>query len=189
VANSAKVPCEFVPEIQHPPLIQPPRSRIISFWQMVRFALVGIANTGVDMLFLNGLLLLYPTRNVGLLVLFNSLAYTVGAANSFVLNKYWTFQLRKAATSRRAALTFVVISMLGICCNNILLALLAKTPHPMFLKPVLWTNIAKICAVTGTACISFLGMRLWVFAGSSLKKKEKHPGDGVSCPGKAPLIE
>jgi putative flippase GtrA len=154
---------------------------------MVRFALVGIANTGVDMLFLNGLLFLYPTRDVGLLVLFNSLAYTVGAVNSFVLNKYWTFQLRKAATTRREAWTFVVISALGICCNNILLALFARTPHPLFLRPVLWTNIAKICAVTGTAFISFLGMRLWVFAGSSLKKKEKRSREGVSSPGEAPL--
>ncbi len=61
------------------------------FWEIVRFAIVSVANTVIDLLTLNGLLLLFPTQNATLLVAYNSVAYTVGALNSFVLNKYWTF--------------------------------------------------------------------------------------------------
>lgn len=33
------------------------------FWQLFRFGLVGGLNTGIDLLFFNGLLWLWPTRN------------------------------------------------------------------------------------------------------------------------------
>jgi hypothetical protein len=38
---------------------------------------------------------------------------------------------------------------------------------------VVWTNAAKIFAITGTAIISFFGMRLWVFTGRPLKRRER----------------
>ncbi len=66
-----------------------------TLWQLGRFGLVGCVNTLVDLLTLNCLLWLWPTRNTGLLLLANSLAYALGALNSFLLNRAWTFQRRE----------------------------------------------------------------------------------------------
>lgn len=146
--------------------VQAAPSRMISFWQVARFALVGITNTGIDVLCLNCLLFLYPVRSIDVLIVCNSLAYIVGAVNSFILNKYWTFHDRCAITSGEL-LRFAVVSAFGIVCNNVLLALCVSTAHPHFVSAVVWTNIAKVFAIGGTAALSFLGMRLWVFADQS----------------------
>src|SRR4051794_38968317 len=61
------------------------------FRQILRFGLVGGVNTLVDLLVLNGLLLLFPTTRTLMLLAYNSLAYSIGAINSFLLNKHWTF--------------------------------------------------------------------------------------------------
>jgi putative flippase GtrA len=65
--------------------------------------LVGGLNTLVDLLILNGLLWLFPTTSSLTLLVYSSLAYSLGAVNSFLLNKYWTFGkkhgLRRAVRS------------------------------------------------------------------------------------------
>ena len=74
----------------------PERFRL--FRQVLRFGLVGGLNTLVDVLILNSLLLLFPTTSALKLLAYNSLAYSLGAVNSFFLNKYWTFGSRQHVT-------------------------------------------------------------------------------------------
>src|SRR5216684_1394283 len=75
--------------------------------QFLRFGLVGGLNTIVDLLILNVLLWLFPIQHTSLLIIYNSIAYGIGAINSFVLNKYWTFGHRKHTTPAEL-LRFVV---------------------------------------------------------------------------------
>ena len=70
---------------------QPARDRFQTFKQILRFAVAGGLNTLVDLLILNGLLWFFPTNSSSMLLAYNSLAYSTGAINSFLLNKYWTF--------------------------------------------------------------------------------------------------
>src|SRR5229473_2405525 len=62
-----------------------------TLWQLVRFGIVGVLNTTIDIVTLNILLWRFPTHNANLLLVYNTIAYTLGALNSFALNKYWTF--------------------------------------------------------------------------------------------------
>jgi len=137
-------------------------SRRALIGQIIRFAIVGGANTVIDVLTLNLLLLCFPTRNTGLLVIFNSLAYTLGAFNSYVLNKYWTFRSAKTA-KRREIIRFAIVNVFGIVCNNGLVWLAAATLHPFITNTLLWANSAKLVAVIGTSTLTYFGMRLWVF--------------------------
>src|SRR5579883_2152538 len=66
------------------------RARFHLLKQLTRFSLVGGLNTLIDLLVLNALLLLWPASSTLQLLLYNALAYGVGAGNSFVWNKYWT---------------------------------------------------------------------------------------------------
>ena len=150
----------------------PITSRMSVFWEIVRFAIVGVANTVIDLLTLNCLLLLFPTQNATLLVSYNSVAYTVGAFNSFILNKYWTFQ-RKGTVVRDELPRFALVNVCGLACNNVLLWMAARIAHPVMVNTIVWANSSKIFAIAGTSMISFLGMRLWVFAGKTRQRIQK----------------
>ncbi len=145
--------------------IKPRRFRnwIASILQFARFSIVGILNTLIDITTLNILLWRFPIHNTNQLLVYNSIAFIFGAINSFCLNKYWTFRKRNGITSGEIA-RFVVLTIAGILCNDIILWLSARLLHPLISNNLLWANISKGIAIVGTMTISYLGMHLWVFA-------------------------
>ena len=130
--------------------------------QIIRFGFVGGLNTALDLLIFNAFLLLFPTKSTLMLLVYNSTAYAIGSINSFILNKYWTFR-HKQRTTRQEVLRFIITTLLGIGCNDLIIWLLSGLSHPLIADARLWANVSKICAIFGTVLISFLGLRLWVF--------------------------
>ena len=135
-------------------------------WQFLRYCLVGGANTLLDLLVLNVLLWGFPTKNVLILVVYNSVAYSGGAVTSFFLNKYWTFG-HKQRTTRREVVRFVIILSLEILYSNGLVWLAGKALQPLITNVTLWGNTSKLLAVAGSAVLSYTFMRFWTFAGRS----------------------
>ena len=155
------------------PIVEPMAEEVVvsrtwvwysSLLQILRFSIVGILNTSIDVLTLNILVLLFPIHNANLLLIYNSIAYLFGALNSFLLNKYWTFK-RKHTVTGGELLRFAIINVIGILCNDAIIWSAARLLHTMIPNTVVWANAAKLCAVLGTALVTYLGMRLWVFAG------------------------
>ncbi|HEX6480941.1 MAG TPA: glycosyltransferase [Ktedonobacteraceae bacterium] len=136
--------------------------RIGLFRQILRFVLVGGLNTVVDLLILNALLLLFPTSSTSKLLVYSSLAYSIGSVNSFLLNKYWTFGQRQR-TTRKELVRFVLTTLCGMVWSSIILWLASDLLHPFLVNATVWANVSKVLAIGGTAFISYLGMRLWVF--------------------------
>ena len=130
--------------------------------QLLRFGLVGGLNTLVDLLVLNGLLWLFPTSSTLTLLIYSSLAFSLGAVNSFLLNKYWTFGSRQK-TTRGEVVRFVMTTLCGIGWSTIILLLASNALHPFLVNTTVWANASKVIAIAGTALINYLGMRLWVF--------------------------
>ena len=135
-------------------------------WQFLRYCLVGGANTLMDLLMLNVLLWRFPTNNVLVLVVYNSVAYSSGAVTSFFLNKYWTFR-RKQRTTGREVVRFAIILALEILYSNGLVWLAGKALQPLITNVTLWGNASKLLAVAGGAVLSYTFMRFWTFAGRS----------------------
>src|SRR2546426_5062705 len=121
-----------------------------SFWQFLRYCLVGGANTVIDVLTLNVLLWGFPTNTVLILVVYNSVAYSSGAVTSFFLNKYWTFG-HKQPTTGREVVRFAIILALEILYSNGLVWLAGKALQPLIANPALWGNASKLVAVAGGA--------------------------------------
>ncbi len=140
-------------------------------WQLFRFGLVGGLNTSIDLLMFNGLLLLWPTQNTTSLLAYNSFAYAFGAINSFILNKYWTFQ-NKRRTTFGEVLRFALTTFCGVICNDGILWAASSFLHPVMINATLWANASKVLAISGTFMISYLGMRLWVFTHQPEMKQE-----------------
>jgi putative flippase GtrA len=129
---------------------------------MLRFGLVGGLNTLVDLAILNCLLWLFPTDRTFSLLAYSSLAYSIGAINSFLLNKYWTFRQRQKTTSRELV-RFALATLFGTGWSTLILWLASLVLHPYLVSPTIWANVSKVIAIGGTALISYLAMRLWVF--------------------------
>jgi putative flippase GtrA len=144
----------------------PGRSHLLS--QALRFGLTGGLNTLVDLLILNALLGFFPTTSALMLLAYNSLAYSLGAINSFLLNKFWTFASRQKMTRGELA-RFTLITLCGIGWSSAILWLASSLLHPFLVNATVWANASKVVAITGTALISYLGMRLWVFVSKSPK--------------------
>ncbi|RAQ97775.1 GtrA family protein [Thermogemmatispora tikiterensis] len=140
--------------------------------QLLRFAITGGLNTLVDILVLNLLVWLLAVRSTPLLLACNIVAYCVGAINSFILNKYWTFGKREPVTSGEL-LRFALITISGSLWSSGILWLAGLGLEHILVNPTLWTNAAKIIAIGGTALISYLGLRLWVFV-------QRRPGQSVT---------
>jgi len=108
------------------------------------------------------LLLLFPTNSARMILIFGAIAYSIGAVNSFLLNKYWTFGYRQR-TSWREVARFFVTTLLGIGWSSIILWLASNALQPLLINPTIWANASKVIAICGTVLINYLGMSLWVF--------------------------
>jgi len=139
------------------------------FWQWFRFCLVGGVNTLIDVLTLNLLLLRFPTTQVPILVIYNSLAYMAGAVSSFFLHKYWTFG-RKERPTRQEVGRFLLNVSLQILSSNGLLWLIGNALHPFLTNTMIWGNVSKLLAIAASVALSYLIMRFWVFRSGS-----RHP--------------
>ncbi|WP_244421931.1 GtrA family protein [Ktedonobacter racemifer] len=138
-------------------------------WQWFRYCLVGVANTLIDVLVLNILLWCFPTTQVHILVIYNSLAYIGGAASSFFLNKYWTFGHKQRPTTQEVR-RFLLNMLLEILSSNGLLWLIGNALHPFLANAMLWGNASKLLAVVANTVLSYLILRFWVFASGPQKR-------------------
>ena len=129
----------------------------------VRFALVGALNTTIDALALNLLIWLFDLRATAPILLANAVAYTLGAVNSFILNKRWTFGSRRPTAGDEVA-RFAATTLAGIALNDLLLWLIGAALLPALGPTALWATVSKLAAIAGSVSISYLGMRCWVFA-------------------------
>ena len=132
------------------------------FGQVLRFGLVGGLNTIVDVTILNGLLWLFPTTSTPTLLAYNALAFSLGAVNSFLFNKYWTFKHKQRTTTQEVT-RFTIATLFGIGWNTLVLWLASAVLHPLAMNPTIWANASKGIAIVSGALLSYLGMRLWVF--------------------------
>lgn len=139
--------------------------------KLVRFAVVGIANTSIDIIVLNIFLWLFPTTSMWEILFFNSLACIVAACNSFFWNKYWTFRYREPITARLVA-KFAGVSLFSLLGNNLILWLF------LFLFPTVIAGAGLgavvLKAATGAAMMafSFVGQLVWVFATDKYHSKD-----------------
>ena len=129
-----------------------------------KFSLVGLSNAVVDIGVLNLFLWLQPTREVGLLVLFNGIALVLANINSYVGNTFWTFG-RRSEKSLREGVLFALQAVVNIAISNglffvLIRPLLVDTDIPAYLVG----NVAKIASVVVASVVSYFIMRYVVFS-------------------------
>ncbi len=119
-------------------------------WQFIKFNLVGIVNTAVDFCLFAVLHWLGVHTAAA-----QTLSYSGGLLNSFIMNKRWTFAQRKSASAREIT-AFVLVNLVSLGCSIVLIDWL----HQALLLPVL---LSKLIATAFTVIVNFVGYRRWVF--------------------------
>ncbi|MBQ3552391.1 MAG: GtrA family protein [Clostridia bacterium] len=148
-----------------------------SFFQLIKFGLVGILNTLIDTvisLVLNGVLgWYYPAKIIG---------YCAGVLNSYLLNSNWTFRAERKKDAREI-ISFLIVNLvvLGISLG------LMKLFRDALLLDAWWMSLGLPAWITGIidgerACmllstvicliVNFIGNKLIVFRHSGNDKKE-----------------
>ncbi|WP_075292336.1 GtrA family protein [Pararhizobium arenae] len=111
--------------------------------QAFAFALVGVANTLVDILAFMGLIWLGLHPLVA-----NVFSFSLGAANSLILNKTLTFRDAGVPFSRKLILTFSMVTLLSLAVSQASLYGLLQLGLPEL--------AAKLASVIFTFVVSFL---------------------------------
>ncbi|MBU1083092.1 GtrA family protein [Patescibacteria group bacterium] len=128
--------------------------------KILKFLTVGATNTLIDFAILNLLIQLTPLS----LLWSNSISFSVAVINSYLLNKYWTFQDRKPIYLTQFSL-FFVISLVGLGLSNLILHF--GTKAIIFLWPDLtftWQyNLAKMASAVIVLVWNFAAYQYWVF--------------------------
>ncbi len=122
-----------------------------TFWQFVRFCVVGIFNTIIDY----GVYLFF-SRSIGLFFLYaNMLAILVAMTFSFFVNKYWTFNnFEKKIKSQSAK--FFLIGIVYFFLYNIIFYIGVHNLN-------MYDLLAKVIAIVIGLSWNFMANKYWTF--------------------------
>ncbi len=129
--------------------------------KMVKFALVGVVNTGVD--FAIFVLLVYALGVPAWLA--QIVSYSGGVANSFWLNRRWTFRAAGSGSHWQEALRFAAVNGASFAAAT---AVLLGLHQGLAWSPA----AAKAVSVFFAMIVNYLGSRYWVFRGN---RRENQP--------------
>ncbi|MDC3417899.1 GtrA family protein [Aquibacillus salsiterrae] len=142
--------------------------------QVLQFGFIGASNAVVDILSLNILLLIWPTKGTGMLLTFNTISYILAIINSYIWNTKFTFSHRATSDTREMFL-FIIQASIALVISNLvfigafqLLEVQPLLPIPSFINQ----NIAKGLAMFLSSTASFLLMRYLVFRKRETRQTE-----------------
>jgi putative flippase GtrA len=120
--------------------------------QFVKFAIVGVLNSGIQYLVF---LFLYSFTGTQYL-LASVIGYVAGMTNSYVLNRRWTFKSRNQKLFTELS-RFVAVNLVSLGVNLGLLYLLVSTG-------VMAPQWAQVLAIAGSTLVNFVLNKVWTFA-------------------------
>ncbi|MBI2465778.1 MAG: GtrA family protein [Candidatus Sungbacteria bacterium] len=127
-------------------------------FQFGKFFVVGLSNTFLDLGVLNFLIYLTNVTHGVYFAVFKAISFACAVTNSFLWNKYWTFQ-------KQGSFTLFFLVVLGSTILNVGWAsyMVDVIGVPDGISPKLWDNIAALSSVVLVLTWNFLGMKYIVF--------------------------
>ncbi len=125
--------------------------------QAARYGIVGVVNTGIDF----GIFWALLSFTALPLLPANVIAFSCGAANSFALNRWWTFRHAAPEATQaprswvRQATGFAIVTLFGLLCS---------TAVVLGLAPLMGPIAAKAISVLVTFAVTFILNRRFVFS-------------------------
>lgn len=144
--------------------------------QAVRFLIVGLSNTAVDLVIFNLLRLIPGMPDVAA----KAVSYFCGIVNSFFWNKYWTFNARGTSKGKREFLVFLAVNLPPLVVNVVVFALLGIWAGE---GSFIVRNAKAFGAAVVTIAWNFAGSRYLAFRHTALKKGPDEGSDAGAAGG------
>lgn len=128
------------------------------FDRFFRFLLVGAIGTFLDFSLLSLL------KSLGILTLLaNTLSFSAGVTNNFILNRRWTFSDGNQADWRKQLAQFLLVSLIGLVLNNVLILVLEDPLGTLIGYPEIGYLPAKVFATGVVVFWNYFANRYWTF--------------------------
>jgi putative flippase GtrA len=124
--------------------------------RFARFLTVGALGTFLDF----GLLSLLKALGVSTLPA-NSLSFSAGVANNFILNRRWTFAEAKGTDWRKQLAQFLLVSLVGLSLNNAIVLWLESPLGQLLGQPDYGYLPAKVIATGVVVFWNYFANRYW----------------------------
>ena len=135
------------------------------FRQIVRFVVVGVINTGIDLIVLNVLIhVTHKGENGGFYYsLFKSISFIVALTNSYFMNKYWTFAGQGGKNKVIEISEFIIVSIFGFIINVAVASAFVDWVPVVYGLEKYWPSIGALCGTAVGLIWNFVGYKLIVF--------------------------
>lgn len=139
--------------------------------QFVKFFLVGVMNTLIDLFILNIETTITGIREGSGYAIQKGFSFIVAVTFSYFFNKHWTFRDKSQEEEGKKFSQFLFVSIIGMLVNVSASTLAVTYLKPFanqllgwgFLTDQLWVNIAALVGTFFGLIWNFIGYKFWVF--------------------------
>ncbi|MEP7162471.1 MAG: GtrA family protein [Candidatus Moraniibacteriota bacterium] len=133
-------------------------------YQFAKFGLIGVANTVIDVGIYNLFITLTDISSGPLIVVFKTLSVFTAIINSYIWNKYWSFEQKETAEVSKEFGQFLAVSLTGLLINvGITYLVVNVVGSPKGMDPKIWANVGALTASLVGFGWNFVGYKFFVF--------------------------
>lgn len=141
-------------------------SKLRFFFQLAKFGIIGVTNFIVDLGIFSLLIWMTHISSGSSILLFKVASVSVAIINSYIWNKFWSFEEKHTdeATVRRQFFQFIAVSIVGLVLNaGITYSLITFATGFMDVSPETWATISSAIASVAVLSWNFIGYKFFVF--------------------------
>lgn len=134
------------------------------FFQLAKFGLIGVANTVVDLGIYNLFIYMSDVSSGYPIVVFKSFSVMAAIVNSYVWNKFWSFEKKETHSIGEEFTQFLMVSLVGLLLNVGITAFVVNViGAPAGVAEKTWANVGGLTASILVLTWNFIGYKFFVF--------------------------
>lgn len=134
------------------------------FFQLAKFGLIGVTNSIVDLGIYNFFIYHSDVSSGSLIILFKCFSVLAAIVNSYIWNKYWSFEKKEAQNLGKEFVQFLMVSFVGLLLNVGITAFVVNIiGAPAGFTEKAWANVGGLTASVLVLSWNFIGYKFFVF--------------------------